>query len=73
VDWFAIDVFEHQIIRAHVVNLANVRMIQSSDGVSLFLESVAVIGFQALDGHNPVEPGIARLVDFAHAAGPDES
>ena len=64
----------HAILRAHVMQLANVRMIQRRDGARLTFEALSCISLvghvsrKNLDGNAAVEPGIAGAIHFAHAA-----
>jgi hypothetical protein len=64
----AINVFEHQVVRADVVNLADVRMIDRGDGAGFPHEARAMSFVQALDSDDTVEPRIAGLPDLTHAA-----
>src|SRR5579871_5644831 len=64
----AFDVFHHKVIGPHVVERANVRMIQGSDRASFLFEARAVLAEQDLDGDRPAQPGIDGFVDFAHPA-----
>ena len=65
---FAIDVLHDQIVRADVVELANVGMIQRRNRAGLALETIAVLTLQALDGDYTIETRITRLPYLAHAA-----
>jgi hypothetical protein len=53
---------------------ANVRMIQAGDGLRFLLEALAQcriigkMGWKNLDGNDAVQAGVARAVDFSHAA-----
>ena len=65
------------ILVADVVEHADVRMVQRSNGAGLALKSLAqilalgdVFG-QDLDGDGAVEASVARLVHFAHASRAD--
>ena len=66
-EWPAFDVLHHQVIRADVVDLANVWMIQCGDRARLLLESCAMLVLEALDRDNAIEPCVARLPHLAHA------
>jgi len=63
---------------ANVVKTADVRMIQRGDGACFTLESLSPSRIarkflrKNLDGDNPIEACIPRLVHLAHAAGPDQ-
>jgi hypothetical protein len=62
---------------AHVVNHADVGMIEARDGPRFALEprTQSRIGEQVrqedLDGDGPVQPRVAGLVDLPHPAGPE--
>ena len=53
------------------------RMIQCSDCTGFTFEALTNVGVcsdvrgQDLDGNRAIEAGVARLVDLAHATGPD--
>ena len=59
---------------AHVVERADVRMVDARERPRLALESVAGLPVshqfirQDLDGYRPIEPRVTRFVDFAHTA-----
>jgi hypothetical protein len=63
--------FHYEKVRAvlfsYIMERANVGMVQRGDRPRLLLER-AVGALQRLDGDDPVEAGIARLPDFAHAS-----
>jgi hypothetical protein len=46
-------------------------MIQRGDSAGLPVKSFGELLLADLDGHDPVEPGVARLIDFAHSSGAD--
>jgi hypothetical protein len=46
-------------------------MIECGHGSGLVLESFAELGVRELDGNFPIETGVARFVDLAHASGAD--
>ena len=62
-------------MRADVVKMADVRVIQRRDGTGFALEAVLKFGTggkmrgENLDGDGAVEAGVIGAVDFAHAAG----
>jgi hypothetical protein len=64
----ALDVLHHQEVRPHVVERADVGMVQRSDGMRLALEALAEAVVAFLDGDGAVQARVARLPDFAHAA-----
>ena len=65
---FAFDVLHHQIIRADVIQLANMRMVQRRDRARFLLEPLAVLTLQSLHCHDAIETCVPRFPDFAHAA-----
>ncbi len=64
----AFDVFHHQVVRSHVVDLADVGMIQRRHGAGFALKALAEFLFGKLQNDDPVEPRIARLPYFPHAS-----
>jgi hypothetical protein len=65
---FALDILHHQIVRADVVELTNVGMVQRSDGAGFTFEALAELDGRYLDGDDAVEACIAGLPYFAHTA-----
>ena len=71
----ALDVLEHEITRANVVDLANVRMVQAGDRACFSLEPALPVGFrrqprgQDLESDDAIEASVACTIDFAHPAG----
>jgi hypothetical protein len=67
----------HPVLRADVIEMADVGMRQGGDGPRLALETLFQIGIRRevggndLDGNGTVEARIARTVHFSHAAGAD--
>ena len=64
----ALDVLEHQVVRADVVDLADVRMIQRRDRARFLLESLGVLPFSRLMATMRLSRVSRALIDFAHAA-----
>src|SRR5207248_398988 len=64
----SIDQLENKVVRADIVNLADIGMIQRGDGANLALEPVAEALGRYLDCHFATHPRIACTVDLAHAA-----
>ncbi len=77
----ALDVFHDEkagaVLFAHVVQRADMGVIQTRDGLRFALESPAHVGVvgevlgQHLDGNRAAEPRVGGLVDLAHPAGAD--
>ena len=77
----AFQVLHHQVFDVsfapHVVQRANVRMVETGDQARFTLEPFAGFrtlrspGEQNLDSDNPAETRITRSIHLAHAAGPD--
>ncbi len=61
----------YQVIRADIVKLADVRVIQRCDRASFALEAFTELGCGSLDGDNAVQTRIARLPHLPHAARAD--
>ena len=65
------------ILRADVVERADVGMVQAGDGAGLALEALAACGVggeecgQHLDGDGTVQPRVLGPVHLTHTAGPD--
>ena len=65
------------VLLADVVKRADVRMVQRGDALRLALETLTKKRVarqrwrQHFNGNDPVEPGVARPVDLAHAARPE--
>ena len=66
-----VDVLHDQVVRPDVIERTDMRMVQAGDRVRLALEAFAEGRQHFLDGDDAVEPGVASLVDLAHAAGAD--
>jgi hypothetical protein len=60
-DRCAFDELHHQIVRAHIVKLADVGMIQGGDRAGLALKAFAEFFVSGLDGDDAVQPRIARF------------
>src|SRR5262249_37601149 len=65
----ALDIFHNQVIRADVMQRANVRMIECSDRAGVALEALIMRAAQYLDGDRPAQARILCPVHFAHASG----
>jgi hypothetical protein len=62
------DQLHHQVVGAHVVERANVGMVQRTDDAGLTLEALTELLVADLDGNVASEACIPRTVDLAHAA-----
>ena len=58
----AFDELHDGIVRADVVELADVWMVELTDRSGLALEALRELLVGGLDGDNPVEPGISRAI-----------
>src|SRR5262245_7328026 len=67
----AFDVLHDEIVRTHIVKLANMRMVERSDCPSFALESFAELLTRRLDGDDAIEPCVAGLPHFTHSARAD--
>ena len=63
----ALDVFHHQVIRADIVELADVGMIQLRDGAGFTLEAFAEVRLCNFDRDEAIEARVAGFVNLAHA------
>jgi len=68
---FALNVLHHQVIRAHIMQRADIRMIQRGHRPRLQLEALGKPFVRDLDRDNSLQPRVASLVDFAHPARAD--
>ena len=69
---FALDVLHDQVIRADVVQSADVGVIQRGHGAGFPIEALGEPFLRHLDRNQAVQPRVARLVHFAHAALADQ-
>ena len=67
----SLEEFHDEVVRPDVVQLTDVRVIERRDRAGFAFEAVAEFGGRLLDGDEPVQPRVARLVDLAHSAGAD--
>jgi hypothetical protein len=54
--------FHHEVVRSDIVELADVRMIERSDGASLSLKAFTELGLGDFDRDNTIEACVAGLV-----------
>jgi hypothetical protein len=66
---WTVDELHHEVVRAHIVERTDVRMIQRGHRASLALEPFAELPGGDFDGDGAVQTGVASAVDFSHAAG----
>jgi len=64
----AFDVFHDDVVRTHIVDLADVRVIQGRDGFRFPPESFTEFRRAKLDCDNTIEARVARLPYLSHAA-----
>jgi hypothetical protein len=70
-----VDELQHEIVRADVVDLADVRMVHGRDRARLLLKALLPVriagqrGGQDFDGNVALQARIARAIDVAHPAG----
>src|SRR5207244_1440818 len=67
----ALDKLHDQIVRSHIVELADVRMIECGNGTCFLLEALTELDLRYFHCDGTVEAGIPRLPDLAHAARAD--
>ena len=72
-DRLPFDVLHDQIVRADIVEMADMRMIERGDRARFTLETFAELALAHLDRHGAIEPAVTRLVNFTHATDADES
>ena len=62
------EVFQHEVIGADVIDLANMRVIQSGNRASFQLKTMSVFPVHALDGDDAIQPRVPRLPHLSHPA-----
>ena len=65
---FALHQFHHQVVRANVVERADVGVVQRGNRARLALETGAELLVSGLDGDGAAQSRVDRPKDFAHAA-----
>ena len=63
--------FQDNEIGADIVDLTDVRMVESGDGAGFPSKSFRVLLGGNLESDHAVEPGVASLIDDTHPAGAD--
>ena len=63
--------FQDNEIGTDVVDLTDVRMVESGDGAGFPSKSFRVLLGGNLESDHPVEAGVASLIDDTHPAGAD--
>ena len=58
----------HQVIRADIVELANIWMIQRRNRPGFTFKMIRELPLAEFDGHVTADTGIVRFPDFSHAA-----
>src|SRR5215469_17704073 len=69
--WRSLNVFHHQIVRADVVQSADVRMIERRNSARFALESFTVRRTEDLDCDGSVQTSVSGFPDFSHPARTD--
>ena len=67
----AFDILHDEVIRPHIVQRADMRMIQRCHGFGFPVKALRELLFRDFESDSAVEPRIARLVDIALAARAD--
>lgn len=57
----------------HVIDLANMRMIQSGNRASFLLKAMSILPFKPFDGDSAIQPHVSGFPHFSHAALADQS
>ncbi len=65
---FAVHQFHHQIVRAHIVEVTDVRVVEGRDREGFPLEALVELLASCLHRDCPVQPGVTRSIDLTHAA-----
>ena len=63
-----VDQFHHQIVRPDVMDLADIRMIESRNGPRFAVKPRGESVLRNLQGNIAVQPGVARFPHFPHPA-----
>jgi hypothetical protein len=63
----ALDVFHDEVIRPDIMESANVRMVERSDGSRFALEALAELLGGDLDCNDAIQARVASFVHFTHA------
>ena len=71
-DRSAVDILHDQVIGTDIVELTDIRVIQSRNGAHLPLKPLRELRTRNLDGNQPVQARVARLVDLAHPPDVDQ-
>src|SRR3954451_2361252 len=64
-----VQILHDEVVWPHVVQGANVRMVQRRDGTGFAIEAAAELAGRYLNRNCPVDARVASLVDGSHAAG----
>src|SRR5207237_4026899 len=64
----ALNVLYHQVIRADIVQCADIRVIERGNGLCLALKAIVELTRRNLDGNGPAEAGVYAEVHLAHTA-----
>src|SRR5690349_12242573 len=68
---FSLEILEDEVVGSDVVDLANVWMVDRSDGARFALKPAHIAGDPPLDRDRGIQAFIVRLVDLAHPARAD--
>lgn len=63
-----LDVLHYEVVRADIIQSADIRVIHCGDGAGFALESLSELFRRNLDGYIAAEACITSLPDLAHAA-----
>ena len=64
----ALDEFHHQVVRADVVEGADVGVIERGNGSGFAFEAISELARRDFDGDRAAQARVRAAVDFAHAA-----
>ena len=67
----AIHEFQDNEIRADVIDLTDIRVVESGNGAGFPCKSFRILLSGNLESDHPVEAGVASLIDDTHPAGAD--
>ena len=70
-DCGAVDVLHHQVVRADVMQRADMRMIQCGNGARFLLKALHVLFIKNLDSDRAAKACVFGAVDLSHSSRPD--
>ena len=69
---FSLEIFKDEVIGTHLVDLADVWMVDRGDGARFALEPAVVLREHPLDPDGAIQSSVVRVGDLAHTSRADE-